>query len=257
VLINLLLEKKFIPLKIDQCLNSIMMRYISIKTTENLLNVSKKSICCIGAVIKGGTGFLVKLSIASEKNVLFGLMTNNHVINADYIKCNENFKIYFNSEDSKDQHPYTISIDENNFIFTSELIDITFIQLHDEFVKNPEFDFLDLYCDECNKQDEIYIFQYPKGKLSFAKGKIEFSFGFNYFHVVSTDEGSSGSPLLNETMKVVGVHKGRIKTGKINVDTKISIVKYAINTYIIKVILMILKKQEKPLESYQIKKKKN
>jgi len=75
--------------------------------------------------------FFIKLPIPSEKKVLYGIMTNNHVIDSNFIENNEYFKIYLNQlpekleEDSKNS--YNISLDKNNFIFTSELIDVTFI----------------------------------------------------------------------------------------------------------------------------------
>ncbi|OUM70178.1 hypothetical protein PIROE2DRAFT_57037 [Piromyces sp. E2] len=157
------------------------------------------------------------------------------------IKTNENllnekqkFKIYFpetsedDSENSENQTTYEITCDENSFIFTSELIDVTFIQLHEGFTNNPNFEFLEPYNGDFDDEDPIFIFQYPKRKMSFASGFIVRSFNFNYFHNASTDIGSSGSPILNKSMEVIGIHRGSIETqneGNFNMATKFSIVR--------------------------------
>jgi V8-like Glu-specific endopeptidase len=215
-----------------QNLNINLINYISMKTHDNLLNISKNSICYIEKEHGkgGGTGFFIKLSIPSEQKPLYGLITNNHVLNIDYFKNNNSIKI--NSEENRNH--FVINLNNDIFIFSSELIDITFIQLPDDISsKVPDIVFLDPCDDDYNyeKDQYIYIFQYPKKKLKFSTGLIKSSSGFNYFHLVTTKNGSSGSPLLNSSMKIVGVHKtGKInKHGNINIATKMSIVKYAIS----------------------------
>ncbi|ORY49280.1 hypothetical protein LY90DRAFT_457116, partial [Neocallimastix californiae] len=220
-------SEKIISLKLHN-LNLISQSYISIKIHEILLNISKKSICCINLGPKsGGTGFFIKLSIPSEQKPLYGLITNNHVLNSDYFKNNDVVKISSNEKEDS----FIIKLN-NTFIFTSEFIDITFIQLSDDiYSKNPEI-FLDP-CDDddyCDDDRFTYIFQYPKKKLSFATGYIKSSSGFSYFHTASTDGGSSGSPLLNRDMKIIGVHKAGSESDNINIATKMSIVKYSITT---------------------------
>ena len=80
------------------------------------------------------------------------------------------------------------------------------------------------------KKKKSIFFQYPKTILSFASGIIESSSGFNYFHNASTNSGSSGAPLINNNIKVIGVHKMGIISEKNNVATNLNIVKYAIST---------------------------
>ncbi|OUM59927.1 hypothetical protein PIROE2DRAFT_63454 [Piromyces sp. E2] len=122
--------------------------------------------------------------------------------------------------------------DKNNFIFTSELIDVTFIELSDRDIKNPDFTFFDLDNDFNDGNKQIFVFQYPEGKLSFSTGNIISSSFFNYHHTASTKGGSSGSPLLNENMKVIGIHRGSFHTPDdvvLNIGTKFSYVQNAIN----------------------------
>ena len=231
-------------------MNLNLKRYIPIKTYNKLLNISKKSVCFIKAKNSAGTGFLIKLLIPSIKQTIYGLITNNHVIHSDFIKNNKSFSIYLNQcpedSDSIDSIHYNISLDENYFIFTSELIDITFVQLPNIYSKNPDFIFLDPCDCNCHNNELIYVFQYPETIFSFATGFIESSVGYNYFHKASTNVGSSGAPLINKNMKVIGVHKAGLTSKEIkNVATKINIVKYAINTLYNKNYINDIKKAKK------------
>jgi len=70
------------------------LNYISINTYDKLLDISKYSICFVKTGPKtGGTCFFIKLSIPSEQKPLYGLITNNHVLNSDYFKKNDSIKI--------------------------------------------------------------------------------------------------------------------------------------------------------------------
>jgi len=189
----------------------------------------KGSICFIKKNNIGlGTGVFIKLPIPSKEKPMYGLMTNNHVLDSDSIKPGYSFSIILNILKKE------IIINKSNFIFTSKFIDVTFIQLSNEVINdiktnNPYFQFLDPNLDNCYEEEEIYVFQYTNGELSSAKGKIQSISGFNYFHSVSTDRGSSGSPLLNYDMKIVGIHKAGIEKKEKNVATKFSVIYYAIS----------------------------
>jgi len=87
-------------------------------------------------------------------------------------------------------------------------------------------------------------------KLKKTLGEIIEIDGFNCYHSVSTIYGSSGSPLINENFKVIGIHKRNVtncckiyekltenqnnifsKNNAINYATKIDIVEYAIKLF--------------------------
>jgi len=153
-----------------------------------------------------GTGFFIEIPIPSKKNPTYGLITNNHVLNKNHLKTGKSFKIYtaLNKNESIE-----IQINEEDFVFTSELIDITFIELNDEIIDEIKPRFLHPSPKDAKVNDSIIIFQYPNTEYSLAHGSIKEIHGFNYYHQVSTDSGSSGSPLLNEKFEVVGIHKSR------------------------------------------------
>ena len=102
--------------------------------------IAKQSVCIIkiknekGEIIKLGTGFFIELEIEDENRILQGLITNNHVLNKDQLNlnCNNIFEIYFKEKDKI----FVIHSDDMTFIFTEELIDITFIQFKKELSEN-------------------------------------------------------------------------------------------------------------------------
>jgi len=217
---------KYQQLKSNKYVN--IDEYIPIVIKEGLTYLVKTSICfIITNNNESGTGFFVELPIPSKEKPMYGLMTNNHVLD---FKDGYSFSIILNNIEMK------IELNEHDFKFTSKLIDVTFIQLNNEFInkiksKIPRFKFLIPNYNNGKEDDIIYIFQYPKGKFSSAKGTIQLISGFNYFHNASTDEGSSGSPLLNADMDVVGIHKGGIINERKNIATNIKAIDYAIRTF--------------------------
>ena len=211
----------------------------------------KRSVCNV-KTDNPGTGFFIEFL-----KPIRGLMTNNHVLNENFIKNEESFEIYIEGNSQKEK--YKIKITSDKFIFTSKLIDVTFIQLSDDEIKRINPFFLEPDHSECYKNELIFIYQYPENpsheqQLSKAFGEIIEIDGFNCYHSVSTDNGSSGSPLLNKESKVIGIHKGSVKSrseiykklaenhekladkhksfftenNSINYATKINVVEYAV-----------------------------
>jgi hypothetical protein len=120
---------------------------------------------------------LLKIPIPSNENPMRDIMTNNHVLNKNCLKSGESFKLY--KYKSNDIEPIKIQINDKNFVFTSELIDVTFIELNNEIIEeiNPYF----LKPSNRDINESIHIFQFPKSKFSTSTGKIKEIHGFNYF----------------------------------------------------------------------------
>ena len=75
------------------------------------------------------------------------------------------------------------------------------------------------YC----RQKDIYVIQYPGGKSSFQNGNVNSIMDFNIYHNCATDEGSSGSPIIDlSNFRVLGVHKGKDKNSDFNLGTLIN-----------------------------------
>eukprot|EP00833_Pecoramyces_ruminatium_P008856 jgi/Orpsp1_1/1182888/evm.model.c7180000083072.1 len=194
--------------------------------------------------IKTGTGFFVKLPMPSNEEPMYGLMTCNHVFSESVLKLNFKFKIYLNNEGKK------IKLNESyfngtNFIFTSPLIDITFIQLSDDLIAELGLDKDEHFLIPCMNYENIFnesvhAFQYPKDGNCKCDEKVKSLVGFDFFHNVSTDEESSGSPLLNNNLEIIGVHKPKNEDEELNIATDFRIIQYVIlklynNKYIINI----------------------
>ena len=196
-------EKGYI-LEINQTSSPIDMK--------NFARYLKKedAICELITHSGSGTGFICQTKIKDKTMKL--LFTNNHVLDESKIKIDSNIQI----KDKDD-----IKITNNRFVCTNEELDYTCIEIFDNenfknyFIIDPNIN--------CNnpfkeyKDDLITIMQYPKNKgLSVAEGNIkEFkNDNTNIIHSVSTDSGSSGSPIILSTrnLNIIGIHQGQSKT---------------------------------------------
>jgi len=222
---------KLIPINLSQKI--YIDRYLPIKIKDKLLDISRKSVCWIDHIEKG-TGFFIKLPILPKEKPIYALISNNHVLFSESIRPGTSINIFLNKPPNKKKRYNNISkkvitLSEKNIIFTSELIDVTCIQLDDTFINdNPDIVFLEPCFDKCIDEELTYIIQYPKGKLSFASGFVQSISGFHIFHTASTLGGSSGSSLLNENLKCIGIHKGGYQRNKLNAGTELNIVIYAL-----------------------------
>jgi V8-like Glu-specific endopeptidase len=135
-------------------------------------------------------------------------MTNNHVLHENDINIGKT--INFSINDEKEE--YTIEIDEDRKVYTNKEYDITIIEIKKEDKINCEYfeyeqnDFI-----EENIKESIYILHYPGDEnVSVSYGIINKIFNeYEFIHYCSTDNGSSGSPIINlKNKKIIGIHKG-------------------------------------------------
>ena len=162
----------------------------------------------------GGTGFFCKLNLKNKS--IIALLTNNHVLNEDKIKLGSKIEIEHNNEKK------VIEITKNRFTRTNAKYDFTCIEIFENENYNNYFE-IDGNIDTDNpdeqyKDQEIMMVQYPKlEKVSFGNGKVN-SIKNNYqiFHTISTEGGSSGSPiiLMSNSLKIIGIHCGSSKKDK-------------------------------------------
>ena len=189
----------------------------SIETTENILIQMKRSVCKIYNGREKGTGFFCKIHNNNQKKDIKVLITNNHVLGKNYFNKKNLIEISLDDENKMEN----ININEKVFIFTDEKLDITFVEIDENNLINKYVNYLEIdykinhekeHYRNLFEKKPIYTMHYPEGK------KILVSYGIfksididsNFIkHTCSTDNGSSGAPiLLLDSLKVIGVHMG-------------------------------------------------
>ena len=192
--------------------------------TENTLNIidiniynSIKSVCKIITNIGVGTGFLIKLYKNNKE--FFCLMTNQHVLKEELINLNQKIIIYF---DAQNERREIILNKDERFIkdYTNINLDLIILEIIKKDNINERY-FLLPYLENLNEfnfiNQNIFIVQFPKGNLGVSKGKILKMNNYEITHNVSTQLGSSGSPIfLENTTRVIGIHKGGESSKEIN-----------------------------------------
>ena len=178
---------------------------VNMAITEKILNQMKNCVCKIKIKKLNATGFFCKIP---DINMNY-LMTNYHVINEDFINENKEINVLLN--DNKEALKIDLTIKREKY-FNKEY-DISLIEIKD---KDKIKDYLELD-DDILKDNEkiyyeeksIYILHYLLGKnICVSYGILNRLNNYDIIHSCSTDNGSSGSPILNlENNKVIGIHK--------------------------------------------------
>ena len=195
---------------------------ISIEKTKIILDQMQKCVCKMHVKGKKGTGFFAK--IPYKNNLLDALITNNHVLNDEKFEFGHLITLSLNNGEKT----INIKIDDERKRYTNEKLDITIIELKEidgitnfltldkrivDLVNsgntkiNEKFN--DLY-----ENESIYILNYIK-EMFVSYGILNDITGNRINHKCSTDDGSSGSPIiLLESNEVIGVHYAHTKYNK-------------------------------------------
>ena len=186
------------------------------------LKVSR-SVCKIRTDTHSGSGFFLKYSVGDVQ--FFCLVSNEHVITENMIKNKDRIYIYYDNEFEN----FILELDEKErYIksFKQIKIDAIVVQILPKdnicevYFLSPEEIF---YKNQLNGK-QIYIPQYPSsGRLKNARGIIKSINEDILIHLVSTEYGSSGSPIfLKNSLKVIGIHKARSEEKEENYGNLIS-----------------------------------
>ena len=160
--------------------------------------------------------------------IQYGLFTNNHVLNEINLEIGNNIYIEYLEKSSSifgssyNRKERKLKITKERRVFTNKELDYTCIELlepdgiYDYFQIDPN---LFKYGDKFFVNDDIFILQYPKVNdllFSFSYGKILSLKDNKIIHNTSTDNGSSGTPIIrrNKENYIIGLHKGWIKENK-------------------------------------------
>ena len=123
------------------------IREISIDQMQIIKNQMEKSVCKIKCNEGFGTGFFCKIPFPNFYNLLPVLITNNHILNEEDLKINNQIILSLNN----DLFTYKIYIDNSRKIYTEkELYDITLIEIKESDGINLNF-FL-----EIDNEDEAF-----------------------------------------------------------------------------------------------------
>ena len=163
-----------------------------------------------------GTGFFFKIN---NKDIPFDkcLITNNHILNEDYITKHNKINITYNNQEK------SISINEKRKVFTDEELDYTIIQILDEDKIEQFFEIEQNINNKLNGND-IFILQYLNSdELLFSSGNIIAIEDNIIRHTCSTSQGSSGSPIiLRHSNNIIGLHFASDKNRSYNLSTNIN-----------------------------------
>ena len=204
---------------------------LTIEGTETILFQMKNSICkIISNDGKKGTGFFCKIPYLNK--LLPVLITNNHILDENSIAKGKKIEITLND----DKIALIINIDNSRIKFTNKELDITLIEIKQEKDKINNFleidENIDKGLENIYNHKSIYLLHYPKGlKANVSYGLSGEIINYNLIHFCSTEEGSSGGPILFlDSFKVIGIHKGTTKNKNLFVNLG-SLIKNAIRFF--------------------------
>ena len=200
---------------------------VNMTDTEKILHQMKNCVCKLKIGNISASGFFCKIPFI---NMIF-LMTNFHVISEEYTKKNKEINILLNDE--KEALVIDLTIERKKYFnkeYDIAAIELKendgikeYLELDDNILKDNE----KIYYEE----KSIYILHYLLGNnICVSYGLLNRINKCDIMHLCSTDNGSSGSPILNlENNKVIGIHKQ--SSTKFNYN-KGTLLKYPLNDII-------------------------
>ena len=201
--------------------NGVLLEFNILRKTIN--SGKEKCICKImikeNSKSKSATGFICYIKQYNKKVIL----TNNHVINEDFLKNEKKLKILINNEKKE------INLELQRYKSTDKEIDYTIIEIREEDGINDYLEIDEDIYQKNYKNEIIFSEQFPRGdKLNYSHGKIITKNKNLFLYSLATEEGSSGSPIiLFNNSKVIGMHRGFIldkKNNRINIGIPINII---------------------------------
>ena len=194
---------------------------VSIEGTEKILDQIRN--CVFKIILENGdrgTGFFC--NIPYNNKLIPVMITNNHIIDSNYISNNKFIIITLNN----DKEDKIIKLNDNRIIYTNKEYDITIIEIKPKDDKINNFMELEdkIFKEESYlyyNQESIYIIHYSnQEKAAVSYGLINKINNSNIIHFSCIGQGSSGSPIISiSNNKIIGIHKENSNTFQKNNGT--------------------------------------
>ena len=179
--------------------------------------------------LKSGNGSGFFCEIGGDFPIKYALFTNNHILNESNLEIGKTIKFkYFESKvlsNSNNIVEKEIILTSNRKTITNEELDYTCVEIFQSdgitkfFKIEPYIISNQSNKSEIFKKSDIFILQFLKeNEISFSDGKIMHINKNTIYHRASTEEGSSGSPIIkrdenNNENYVIGLHNKTAKVG--------------------------------------------
>ena len=221
-------------------------------------DIVRKSVCKITIDEASATGFLVIIQ-PNAVDKLFGLLTNNHVLSPSNVLDNDSCHLQCQCLQPCSE-PIKFDLSKRGYFYSSDklFMDATFIQLPPDMIH--DFDnagavWLSIDYNDAKAGDKVFIIQHSaeqsKGTMCTSHGVVEGldpvktdDKGNSYTvfkHSVTTEKGSSGSPVVTEEGRLIGLYR-RSNMGNTNGATNARC--------IIKALIKHYSKKGKPFGSF-------
>ena len=183
---------------------------------------AENCICYIDKKNSHGTGFFCKIDLSDLNLKLKCLITNNHVLNKDYIEKENQIKLLIKN---KSEEKIIKLKHKNRRKFFNAIIDYACIELLEEDNIN-DFFIVDQriydknYRNEIFEKETIVISGFPGNSNLITDDGIIYSIDKEgeFIHTANTNPGSSGAPvILISNIFLIGIHTGFCKIKKKNI----------------------------------------
>ena len=174
---------------------------------------------------KISTGFFIKLNINNHQLNIF--QTCHHSITEEDIKSKLTIDIFFGKK--LEEKTIKIKLDKDRrFIHSDNELDSTLMEIlpEDKIPKDlylfPDLNYFNGY--EQYKDQQVYTAGYPnvlinKGEKHMSTGIIKEIESSCFYHTCDTRKGSSGSPIINNSKQIIGIHIGFDKELNMNIGS--------------------------------------
>ena len=155
-----------------------------------------------------GTGFFGKIKDILNQNWIYGLFTNNQILEEQCLDDNYSFSIIFDFEQKTE---YNITIQKNQFRITCPFFEFTFIELNQTqhpFINNIEFIECIYETQLLQKETNIFIIHHSN-EITYSQCKIIEIYGNQILY--ETTNPLSGTIIFTQEGNIIGIQLNKSK----------------------------------------------